>query len=336
MTMKTPRGCIFGCSGPELTAWERAFFSDVDPWGFILFTRNANSPDQLRKLTADLRATVGRDAPVFIDQEGGRVARLVRPHWREWLPPLYQVRGLDTETATTALTLRYRLIAAELRNVGIDANCAPLLDLLTPFTHDVIRNRCLSDDPETVSALGRAVADGLLAGGVLPVMKHIPGHGRARQDSHEELPVVDAGFDRLAASDFVPFASLSDLPIAMTAHVLYPAIDPDACATLSPTAIEMIRDRIGFDGLLMTDDLSMKALSPRLAENARQALSSGCDILLHCNGDRNEMRAISGVVPRLSGPALGRANRAIGFRGRPEYFEPERAERAFDRLVAGA
>ncbi len=308
------RACIFGCEGLQLTSWERQFFADANPWGFILFVRNVDDPDQVRALTSDLRSIVGRNAPIFIDQEGGRVARLSKPHWREWAPPLDQVRTVDTETAKRRMRLRYSLIASELRALGIDANCVPMLDIACRHTHPVIRNRCLGGDPNKVAALGRVVADSLLDGGVLPVMKHLPGHGRSHQDSHEELPVVETDIETLSEVDFVPFKRLSDLPVGMTAHVLYPSIDSRACATLSPRVIRTIRKQIGFSGLLMTDDLSMKALAGGPACNAEAALAAGCDVALHCNGDQKEMTDVAAVVPRLAGAANARANRALWFR----------------------
>ncbi len=308
------RACIFGCEGLRLTSWERQFFADADPWGFILFARNVDDPDQVRALTSDLRASVGRGAPVFIDQEGGRVARLSKPHWKEWIPPLDQVQRVDTETARRAMRLRYSLIASELQALGIDANCVPMLDVAFENTHPVIRNRCLGNDPGKVALLGRVVADSLLDGGVLPVMKHLPGHGRARQDSHEELPVVETDIETLSGVDFFPFKRLSDLPIGMTAHVLYPSIDAGACATLSSRVIRMIRGQIGFSGLLMTDDLSMRALTGDPARNAEAALAAGCDIALHCNGDWKEMTDVAAAVPELSGAAGARANRALQLR----------------------
>ena len=330
------RACIFGCEGLRLTSWERQFFADADPWGFILFARNVDDPDQVRTLTRDLRASVGRGAPVFIDQEGGRVARLTKPHWKEWIPPLDQVRRVDTETAKRAMSLRYSLIASELQALGIDANCVPMLDVAFDRTHPIIRNRCLGDDPGKVALLGRVVADSLLDGGVLPVMKHLPGHGRARKDSHEELPVVETDIDTLSAVDFLPFKRLSDLPIGMTAHVLYPSIDAGACATLSARVIRMIRGQIGFSGLLMTDDLSMKALTGDPARNAEAALAAGCDIALHCNGDRKEMTDVAATVPKLSGAAGARAIRALQLRRQSGPNDLHAADTVLEQAYADA
>ncbi len=310
------RAVILGCGGPALGEAERRFFAAADPWGFILFARNIESPAQLRHLTDDLRAAVGRDAPVLIDQEGGRVARLRGPYWREWAPALEECQRIPSrDVRTRAMYLRYRLIAGELRAVGIDVNCAPILDLVHPDTHPVIRNRCYGDDPIEVAAIGRAVGEGLLAGGVLPIMKHIPGHGRGTLDSHRELPVVTAGRTALAA-DFAPFRALADLPMAMTAHMVYVAVDDSAPATQSPATIRLIRDEIGFDGLLMTDDLSMHALKGSFADRALRALAAGCDMVLHCNGDPTEMAAVAEVTPLLAGRPAERAAAALALRSR--------------------
>ncbi len=332
----TASACILGCAGPALTARERDFMAETNPWGFILFARNVESPDQLRVLTTELRSAVGRDAPVLVDQEGGRVARMTAPHWREWMPPLEHARSLAGDAARKSMYLRYRVIANELRDVGIDVNCAPVLDIAFPDTHEVVRNRCLGAEPDRVALLGRAVAEGLLAGGVLPVIKHLPGHGRAIQDSHEELPVAAASVHELAATDFAPFLQLADLPLAMSAHVLYPAIDPERCATLSPDAIRLIREHIGFDGLLMTDDISMGALKGSLSTRVDAALSAGCDVILHCNGELAEMEEIASVAPRLAGEAFARAERALGWRREPARFETEAAEEELAEVLAGA
>lgn len=329
----TARAAILGCLGPVLTAEEQAFFAEADPWGFILFARNIETPDQIRALTDALRDAVGRDAPVLIDQEGGRVARLRPPQWRDWMPPLDQMSVVGSKNQRRAMALRYRIIAAELRALGIDVNCAPMLDVVTPASHEIIRNRCYGEDPETVAEMGRAVADGLLAGGVLPIIKHIPGHGRAGMDSHLELPVVDADRETLAASDFLPFARLADLPMAMTAHIVYPAIDPDTCATLSPKVIEVIRRDIGFEGLLMTDDLSMQALSGDFGSRTRSALAAGCDMILHCNGEPAEMSAILAETPALAGDAKRRADAALACRTQPDPFDPDQAEADFNALI---
>ncbi|MFO1208145.1 MAG: beta-N-acetylhexosaminidase [Amaricoccus sp.] len=316
------RAVIFGCAGTSLGDGERRFFAEAAPWGFILFARNVADPGQLRRLTAELRASVGRDAPVLIDQEGGRVARMRGPAWREWAPALDACRAQsDPDLRALAMRLRYRLIAAELAAVGIDVNCAPVLDVAGADTHPVILNRCYGDDPEEIAAVGRAVAEGLLAGGVLPVMKHMPGQGRAALDSHLALPRVAAPRAALAA-DFAPFRALRDLPAAMTAHVVYDAIDPDRPATQSPAVVRLIREEIGFEGLLLTDDLSMKALDGSFAERTARALGAGCDVALHCNGDPAEMAAVAAAVPPLTGEAAARARRAMALR------HPAAADRA--------
>ena len=307
------RALILGCRGPELEAAERAFLSRVDPWGFILFGRNVAGPEQLRRLTADLRDAVGRDAPILIDQEGGRVARLRAPAWREWRPALEDCARLPAGLRERAMRLRYELIASELLAVGVDVDCAPVLDLALPDTHAIIRDRAYGSDPEEVARIGRAVAEGLLAGGVLPVMKHIPGHGRARVDSHLDLPRVGASRAELAA-DFAPFRALADLPMAMTAHIVFEAIDDQAPATLSPAMVALIRGEIGFDGLLMTDDLSMKALSGPFGTRAERALAAGVDMLLHCNGEAAEAAAVAEAAPRLTGRAAERAAAALALR----------------------
>jgi beta-N-acetylhexosaminidase len=305
---------IFGCAAAEVTPEERRFFAAADPWGFILFARNVESPAQLARLTTELRGCVGRDAPVLIDQEGGRVARMRAPHWREWAPALEECARLpDPARRARAMHLRYRLIAGELRAVGIDVNCAPVLDLVRPETHAVIRNRCYGADPAEVAAIGRAVADGLLAGGVLPVMKHMPGQGRAALDSHLELPEVAAEKGALS-EDFAPFRALADLPMAMTAHVVYRELDGQAPATQSARVVRLIREEIGFGGLLMTDDLSMRALAGGFGERVRRALAAGCDMLLHCNGDPDEMAAVAEAAPVLAGEGLARAEAALAQR----------------------
>lgn len=304
---------VLGCASVSLSRAEADFFREAAPWGFILFARNVETPDQLRRLTGDLRAAVGRDAPVFVDQEGGRVQRLRAPHWREYLPPLDQVArsGVGPERG---IFLRYRLIAEELRAVGIDADCAPSADLATPGTHPFLLNRCFSEDPDVVISAARAAAEGLAAGGVLPVVKHMPGHGRATMDSHHQLPRVSAPLDELEASDFRCFRALADLPMAMTAHIVFDALDPDRPATASPTVITYIRDRIGFGGLLLSDDLSMQALSGTLGERAARAIAAGCDIALHCNGKPEEMAPVVAAAGALSGAALLRAEAALARR----------------------
>ena len=310
------KAAIFGCSGLSLNEEERGFFRDTAPWGFILFARNIDNPDQVSALCKDLRESVGRDAPILIDQEGGRVARLRAPHWREWSPALTLAEAAELSEAErcAALSLRYEIIGRELRACGIDVDCAPLLDVPAPEGHDVIGDRALGYDAESIALRARAVYDGLLRAGVLPVVKHVPGHGRAAVDSHKSLPVVDASLDDLRAVDFAPFAAFADAPLAMTAHVVYSALDSERCATVSPTVIALIRDELGMDGLLMTDDLSMHALQGDFADRTRDSLAAGCDVVLHCNGDMGEMRAIAAALPELTGDALRRANHAESLR----------------------
>lgn len=292
-----PQAAIFGCSGPLLTAEERAFFRDADPLGFILFARNCQTPDQARRLSADLRDSVGRaDAPVLIDQEGGRVARLRPPHWRA-RPPARAFGMLfarDPAAGLEACRLNARLMAADCAAIGVDVDCAPVLDVPVPGAHDIIGDRAFAVDPAAVIALGRGQADGLLAGGVLPVAKHMPGHGRALSDSHLALPIVDAGLADLQQADFSTFKALADLPWGMTAHVLYTALEVGHPATLSERVIrDVIRGAIGFDGLLLSDDLTMRALTGTLAERTRACLVAGCDVALHGSGQMREMQAVA-------------------------------------------
>ena len=310
------RAVAFGCEGLRLTAAERQFFAQADPWGFILFSRNVESPGQLRALTAELRSAVGWEAPILIDQEGGRVQRMRGPHWREWLPALDQMGR--TRDPMRAQYLRYRLIAQELHDAGIDVDCAPLADLVETQTHPVLRNRLYGDEIATVVAAARACAAGLLDGGVLPVLKHIPGYGRASVDSHAELPRVAARAEELGSRDFAPFAALADLPLGMTAHVVYSDIDPEAPATTSERMIALIRQEIGFGGLLISDDLGMEALSGSLPERAAACLEAGCDIALHCNGTLDERRAVAAACRLTDAEAVQRSNAALRLRHEPE------------------
>jgi len=329
------RACIFGCLGTTLSPDETAFFRDADPWGFIIFKRNMDTPDQVRALTSDLRDAVGRDAPILIDQEGGRVARMGAPYMSEWDPAL-DFAMAHGPNAERAMYLRGRIIADDLHSVGVDVNCAPMLDVATADSHDIILNRCYGYDPETVAANGRALANGQRDGRVLSIIKHIPGHGRANLDSHFDLPQLDTSLRDLQATDFVPFQRLNDLPMAMTAHITYTALDPDTCATLSPKAITAIRNDIGFDGLLMTDDLSMKALGGTFEDRTERALAAGCDIILHCNGERAEMDPILSKTPELSGRAATRASAALEQRQPPKPFDRKAAEAELKTLLKDA
>ncbi len=331
---------ILGCAGLTLSAEEEAFFRDVQPWGFILFKRNVETPDQVRRLVDQLRATVGRaDAPVLIDQEGGRVQRLGPPHWRRYPPgrAYGELSANDSLLRREVTRLGARLLAHDLAVLGINVDCVPVLDVPVEGAHDVIGDRAYAKTPEGVALLGRAACEGMIAGGVLPVIKHIPGHGRAMADSHLDLPVVDASYDELDAWDFAPFRVLSDMPMAMTAHVVYTAIDPKRPATTSKKAMrEVIRGAIGFDGLVMSDDLSMKALGGEFADRARLSLAAGCDVVLHCNGDMSEMKAVIAGTNALSGQAARRAKAALGRIAKvPEPFDVDEARARFEAAFEG-
>ena len=333
----TSRAFIAGCSGPTLTARESAFFREAAPWGFILFRRNVEDPAQVRALCDALRETVGRaDAPILIDQEGGRVQRLGPPHWPKYPPGSAYGRIPDPVARRELTRLGARLIAHDLRAVGIDVDCVPVLDVPVAGAHDVIGDRAYGRDPQSVAILGRAAAEGLLAGSVLPVIKHIPGHGRAFADSHLQLPVVETPRAELEAHDFAPFRALADMPLAMTAHVVYTALDPERPATTSPVVIgEVIRAGIGYDGLVMSDDLSMKALQGSFRERAEASFAAGCDMALHCNGDMDEMAAVAEGAPALDGEAFRRAEAALGrIRHAPEPLDPVDARARLDAALA--
>ncbi len=331
-----PHAVILGCAGEALSPAERRFFAAADPVGFILFRRNCGSPDQVRRLVDALRGCVGRGAaPVLIDQEGGRVARLRPPHWRLY-PSAARIAALPDPTAQQAARLGARLIADDLARLGITVACLPVLDLPAPGADPVIGDRAYGNDPDRSARLARAVCQGLLEGGVLPVLKHIPGHGRARVDSHYACPVVTTDRDELSRTDFAPFRALAEMPWAMTAHIVYRAIDPAAPATLSRRLIaEVVRGEIGFDGVLVSDDLSMRALGGGLADRARRALAAGCDLALHCNGDRAEIEEIAAAIGPLSPEAAARLARGEAMRRPPGEFDREDAERRFDALLAG-
>lgn len=335
----TARAFIAGCSGPVLTPEERAFFREADPFGFILFRRNIADPAQVAALTAALRDSVGREsAPVLVDQEGGRVQRLGPPHWPRYPAGAAYRRAAPNDPAEARRLARIgaRLIAQDLRMLGINVDCLPVLDVPVPGSHNIIGDRAYGDEPGIIADLGRAAAEGLLAGGVLPVVKHMPGHGRATVDSHENLPRVEATRAELEARDFAPFRAMADMPLAMTAHVVFDALDPHRPATLSPVIIaDIIRGVIGFDGLLMTDDLSMRALSGGFRERAEAAIGAGCDVALHCNGVIDEMRAVAEGVPPLAGPALRRAQAALARLAEgPEPFDAQEARAELDGALA--
>ena len=332
----TARAFIVGLSGLAITDAERAFLRDADPLGAILFKRNVESPAQVAALTKAFRDIVGRDAPVLVDQEGGRVQRLGPPHWPAY-PPGAAYGGLydrDPEAALAAARLGARLIAADLAALGIDVDCLPIADVPVNGADKVIGDRAYGDTPQKVAAIGSAVAAGLQEGGVLPVLKHIPGHGRATADSHLALPKVETSRNVLESTDFAAFRPLCGLPVGMTAHVVFSAIDPAAPATTSAIMIgDVIRGFIGFDGLLMSDDISMGALSGSLGERSRASLVAGCDIVLHCNGRLDEMQAVAAEAPKLSGKAAERAERALALRKRPADFDMEAGRARFAALM---
>jgi len=334
------RAFISGVSGLEVTAEERSFFQAQRPWGFILFKRNVDTPAQVAALAKDLRDSIGApDAPVLIDQEGGRVARLTPPHWPVYPPgavfgTLYDI---EPELGLTAARLSARLIAADLAELGVSVDCLPLADVPVAGADAVIGNRAYGTEPAKVAAIARAVTDGLAQGGVLPVLKHIPGHGRATADTHFRLPVVDTARLDLERTDFAPFQALSDLPMAMTAHVVFSALDGAQPATTSATIIEqVIRGWIGFQGLLMSDDVSMNALAGSIAERTAAIVAAGCDIVLHCNGKLDEMQAVAGQTPLLSGLALERAKRALASRKAALPFDRGAARAELDELIKRA
>jgi len=331
------RAFITGVSGPELTASERGFLRAERPWGFILFKRNVDAPGQVARLVAQLRETVGEpDAPVLIDQEGGRVQRLGPPHWPAYPPGAVfgSLYDRDPALGLKAARLSNRLIAADLAELGITVDCLPLADVPVTGADAVIGNRAYGTEPAKVAAIARAVTDGLEQGGVLPVLKHIPGHGRATADSHFRLPTVDAAREELERTDFAAFIPLADLPMAMTAHVVFCALDSAHPATTSATIIQqVIRGGIGFQGLLMSDDVSMNALAGSIAERTRAIVGAGCDMVLHCNGKLDEMREVASQTPELSGKALERAVKALASRKPPQPFDRRTARAELDALV---
>jgi beta-N-acetylhexosaminidase len=313
----SPRAFICGLAGVGLSSAEHSFLRESEPWGIILFARNIEAPGQVSRLTASVREALGRNAPVLVDQEGGRVQRLGPPHWPAYPPGAAygKLYGCDREQGRRAAYLGAYLMAADLAAVGIDVDCLPLADVPVPGANSVIGDRAYGDSPEQVAVIARCMADGLLDCGVLPVLKHIPGHGRATKDSHGELPIVEADYATLAATDFAAFRPLRDLPLGMTAHVVYSAIDPLAPATTSATVLRnVIRDWLGFSGLLMSDDVSMGALSGSLAERSHAAIAADCDVVLHCTGKLDEMEAVAASVPVLENEAAVRAESALARR----------------------
>ena len=333
------RAFISGCAGTTLNPEEVAFFGKNQPWGLILFKRNCDTPAQLQELTTQFRAAVDRkDAPVFVDQEGGRVQRLGPPHWRKY-PSAHQFGRLYVRSPVLALRVARsigRLMAADLYEAGFTASCLPVLDVAQAGSHDVIGDRAYSPRGETLMVLARAHSQGLIEGGILPVMKHIPGHGRSEVDSHHSLPLVKASRLDLETADFPPFAALADLPMAMTAHVIYEAIDPQEPATTSRKVIrDVIRKVIGFNGLLMTDDLSMKALSGSFADKIGKASKAGCDMMLHCNGVMADMIEVAEATPVLEGRALRRAKTALKMRRKPAAFDEVQAIKDLEAVLTG-
>ena len=306
------KACVLGCEGLSLTPEERAFFAEHQPLGFIVFRRNIDTPAQVKALVAELKACVHHDPMILIDQEGGRVRRLRPPHWPDYPPAArFGEVAKDAAEQRDLVRLSSRLMAADLHDLGINVDCAPVLDVPQPGAHDIIGDRAFSLRAPEVATLGRAVCEGLLAGGVLPIIKHIPGHGRAGADSHASLPVVDNPLKDLLRIDFLPFQVNADMPVAMTAHVLYTAIDKKNPATTSKACIAMIRDTIGFDGLLICDDLSMNALSGAIGRRAKASLAAGCDVLLHCNGAMAQMKEVVKAAPKLKGEPQRRALAAM-------------------------
>ncbi|QCI68795.1 beta-N-acetylhexosaminidase [Phreatobacter stygius] len=332
---------IAGCAGTVLTPDEIAFYRDLDPWGLIVFKRNCDNPDQIRRLVDSFRAIGGRaDAPILIDQEGGRVQRLGPPHWPKYPAgrAFSRIAANDPLVGREMARLGARLIAHDLKSLGITVDCLPVLDVPVEGAHSIIGDRAYGEGPDIVAGFGRAAAEGLLAGGVLPVIKHIPGHGRAVADSHDALPVVEASRDSLEATDFKPFRTLTDMPLAMTAHVVYAAIDAKRPATTSRQVMrEVIRGTIGYDGLVMTDDLSMNALSGTLAERTRASFRAGCDMALHCNGRVAEMAAVAAETPVLAGKARRRAEAALArIRHEPEPLDVAEAKARFFEVLERA
>jgi beta-N-acetylhexosaminidase len=334
------RAFITGVSGLELTPAERDFIRSERPWGFILFKRNVETPQQVKSLVEELRNCVSLpDAPVLVDQEGGRVQRLGPPHWPAYPPGALFGALYDLEPALglSVARLAARLIAADLADLGISVDCLPLADVPVAGANAVIGDRAYGDRPDKVAKIARAVANGLGQGGILPVLKHIPGHGRAMADSHLRLPEVKTPKKVLERTDFAAFQPLADLPIAMTAHVVFSALDPVHPATTSATIIEqVIRGVIGFQGLLMSDDVSMNALSGSIAERTAAIFSAGCDVVLHCNGKLEEMREVAAETPELSGKALERAKFALASRRAPEPFDRMAARSELDAMNSKA
>jgi beta-N-acetylhexosaminidase len=332
-----PRAFITGIAGTVLSDDERNFFRDADPWGLILFKRNISDPKQVADLTSSFRSALGRQAPILVDQEGGRVQRLGPPHWPVYpaAQALDRLYARDAAAGLAAARLGGRLLASDLAPLGIDVDCLPCADIPVAEADPVIGDRAYGDRPDKVAILAGAHARGLMNGGVLPVLKHLPGHGRATADSHQSLPTVDADRGTLEATDFAAFRALARLPLGMTAHVVFSAIDAAHPATTSATMVrEVIRGFIGFQGLLMSDDVSMGALSGTIAERSTAAIAAGCDVVLHCNGKLDEMRDVAASVPKLSGEAARRAAAALAVRETPSEFDAVAGRRVFEEMLA--
>ncbi|MGI9401385.1 MAG: beta-N-acetylhexosaminidase [Rhizobiaceae bacterium] len=328
---------ISGCATTSLTPEEKHFFQDENPWGYILFARNIETPEQVLALTNEMRSISGRqDVPILIDQEGGRVQRLRPPNWPSFPPAgtLGEIYKENPDSGNRAAWLQSRLMAVELQAIGVNIDCLPVLDVHFEDCSDVVGDRAFSSDPHEVAQMARSACEGLLAGGVLPVIKHMPGHGRAKADSHHQLPVVDTETAELGCTDFYPFMQLADMPIGITAHVVYSAIDSQNPATTSSKVIgEIIRGWLGFDGLLLTDDLSMNALSGDFGQRAQSAFAGGCDIVLHCNGNMEEMKAVAEVTPELTGKAEARARLALGKISSPVECDEKQLRAEFGSLT---
>lgn len=329
---------VFGLEGLELTKDEMTFFSRESPWGFILFARNIDNPEQVKNLTAQLRVCVGRDdAPIFIDQEGGRVQRFCPPHWKKYpsAAMLGELYARDKTQGARATWLHARLLAFDLLALGVTVNCMPVLDVPSPDGHDVIGDRAYSTNVAQVSCHGSLACEGLLAGGVKPVLKHIPGHGRATADSHFNLPIIETDLESLTKTDFVPFVDLKHIDMAMTAHVIYTAVDADQPATASKKVMnEIIRRQMGYEGLIITDDITMNALSGDLTQRTQSVFAAGCDIVLHCTGRMNEMKEVANATPFLSGTALQRAQKALLGIGKTDEVNEADCRAEFEQIMS--
>jgi beta-N-acetylhexosaminidase len=332
------RAFITGVAGSTLTDDERGFLREAQPWGLIVFKRNVAGVEPLRRLIDDFRAAVGREAPVLVDQEGGRVQRLGPPDWPSYPPGAAYSALFDRnrDKGLAAARLGARLIASDLASVGIDVDCLPLADVPVSGADPVVGDRAYGTEPDKVAAIAGAIAEGLAEGGVLPVLKHIPGHGRAAADSHHKLPVVGTDRETLDRTDFAAFRPLKALPMAMTAHVVFGALDPLVPATISARIVrDVIRDSIGFAGLLMSDDISMQALSGSVGERSKAAIAAGCDMILHCNGKMPEMREVAAAVPVLAGEASRRAIAALGAKRPARSIDIAASRAEFADLMSG-